>query len=1564
MNRLEGRRWLIVIWMIFAVVTCALEGTAGAIECYQCHGTTADYRPVDDPSGIRNDQTGGFKGNHRTHMPTTVTGSSAPCAACHRGSDGYGTSHMNRRVDISFNINSSPSPAKATYSKGVFFNQTGVPLGGTCSNVNCHFEKPTPSWGGPTIARTDCTTCHNSPPANGAHGKKHGLYFGSYTSSCGKCHPDHTKETNPLAHPLGAGKRPLNVQFTTFPNSGGTYSGDVSYPKYLPSQNPPLNGICTNLYCHSDGKGGTVSVRWSDTAFTTCYSCHRGRTADSTYANCSDIQGVWSSAKGACAPSLTMTSNGHERLVGPKWIRRYPCTFCHNATVLPQPTGPGTPPVDGQLNIAKHVNVKKDVVMDPFWNIEFSSVQASYSSSTKTCYNVYCHSDGTVNPPYVKPFSWTEGKTDCNSCHGHPTGTCNNAGCHDGRTDGTGKTWTLPKEFGNVTSYAWPTGVKWRAAIPMFRNEGAGTDRANSHPRHTETDFSCDRCHAATITAGACNGCHQTLSGKMSEYAHINPAYHVNKKKEVVFKEGGTYDPLKKSCSNTACHTGGTDPVWGGSVNSSVTCLNCHGTAGGDVDTFGYHETGSTAKINSTEWYSAGHGRRDKDGPYPVSGNPPARFSGNACWYCHDNNVVHNDQKNFFRLRQHPQFGKRFDKECVYCHMEGNDLECRGCHDSEGSEAPLLANITSARFSIDHGPFAGTTQGCVESCHTSDASIHKSGNTRFWTSAEKDDVKNQYMMMGVCLQCHDDDSNGKCTSCHTSGNPYKYSIGFRPPGFDNYSFIKPKKARATSGHFGYKHYRQFEASGGWEIDPVTNKPKGSWRGGKFCWDCHDPHGDSNIYMIQKKVATSTDGTFGIPQSRSDVVFTQKLTGNDYAKKDAPFNGICNVCHSKESDHFTLERGDGHNLGRVCTTCHEHRFSDSHASGQSCNSCHMNKPVPRHSGFGLPRDCTKCHAGAIGKRMDIVGQMKGVSHHVQRPSGEIKNTDCYQCHWESTSHGLIDLTYHTGYNYRTYTSVKNDPVDLVLWQPGASQTVGVRPTNYKLYSTATTFLASSMSADNAAARTEAGKINNHCISCHSDQNNDNNAIFEGDCRTPRQYAWDAQSIAARYSQTGTTRWGKYNSSSNQNVTRKDKVVKAFSAHGNAVNNAGGFNSYSGLNGTIPNTRGGARNVQCFDCHSSHGSQVVGTTSSYITFNGTRNGGNLKETQQGKGGYLMSYKAAPNPNPGDINPYSAGAGQCFDCHLNQNSGVTPWGYDSTFDAEKPILGYRDSTRFGQANDTAVMLRSTGFKSTRTMQGGHMKASNGGVTRTPEQTIDGLCTPCHDPHGVSPSLGAKQEYAVPLLKGTWLSSPYREDDPPPYPFGPNARGNGWGQRVYNYPEGYQQSTPAPGYVSPVVNYNIDRNTFGASGRVTEDVTNFAGLCIQCHTQQKLTGGSQTQWKGLDRVHRTVKGWGGNNEHAYTCSKCHAPHTAGLPRLMITNCLDGKHRGKRVAGGQPWKPALQDIDAHGYRQQYRGYPIGNIYKNTPDHQYNTSCHATVSDNPDRNNWPNNNGWNNVTTW
>jgi hypothetical protein len=662
-------------------------------------------------------------------------------------------------------------------------------------------------------------------------------------------------------------------------------------------------------------------------------------------------------------------------------------------------------------------------------------------------------------------------------------------------------------------------------------------------------------------------------------------------------------------------------------------------------------------------------------------------------------------------------------------------------------------------------------------------------------------------------------------------------------------------------------------------------------------------------FIRAKINLDNIGKTGSKEVR---LFEQ--TGpNSFADGDpAAIDGICEVCHTQTSAW--------HNDGTLAGVA-----AHSGLKGSNCITCH-----PHSEGFRAVYECLDCHDNAINSRAAVGQQFSGNSHHVQTGSA-ITSDRCYQCHWEADAGGK--LTSH-------HSAMPGAAVDLVIY--GA----GTRPETYSAGTTAVVYTAD-------GSRTQILSLNSHCLSCHSDQNNTSQPFADG--KTPKQYAWDGSSIDARYSQTGTTSWGKY---SGANVTPKNALAKAFSAHGNAVSNQGGWD----LNETWPNTRNGAVNVACFDCHNSHGSTVEGTTTSYAS--PTTNGGILKDTAAGKGGYAAQYKPAADGTVENKNIRQAGGSLCLDCHLTANGAADskPWGYQSTFGASQQILGYFDSPYL--APGTAGTQLRYPYKAMKQNAGGHFGASSP-LSSTPLHQINGLCTPCHDPHGVSPSLGANQQYSVPLLKGTWVTSPYKEDAAPAH----NATGT---VRDSSYPLGHD-GTPREG-----VPYHIDQNTFGANIRataagVTQTDAQFAGLCLNCHPKNSLTDGvNGGAWKSIDRIHESVKGWGANPLHNYTCSKCHTPHNgSALPRLMVTNCLNRTHKGRTgnnpapvLAGSGSCDDSSCDGEATtlGFGWWEERYAFGNgggqfpgSWRGEYPGSYSVSCHENRAADQ---------SWNTVTVW
>ncbi|OHB32812.1 MAG: hypothetical protein A2X79_04165 [Desulfuromonadaceae bacterium GWB2_53_15] len=655
---------------------------------------------------------------------------------------------------------------------------------------------------------------------------------------------------------------------------------------------------------------------------------------------------------------------------------------------------------------------------------------------------------------------------------------------------------------------------------------------------------------------------------------------------------------------------------------------------------------------------------------------------------------------------------------------------------------------------------------------------------------------------------------------------------------------------------------KWAASGGWGLS-------GTKYGAFSCTTCHIPK-TSNILRIKTGITVLDTSKGNIPGgSNSPVNFQSRTLTNTFGNYSAPVGGysnsqrICETCHSATSYHKYTQTKIRHEEDAAlknCIICHEH-----------------------NKGFKPIGACTICHARPQGARAAVLGQFttSGNSHHVQG----VKVTDqlCYQCHWEANIDGTVNTAYHGG------SLTPGAPVRLVRYKNG------LRPTVYKDMTSAVLYTAN-------GSRTEFQKINNHCLGCHSAPSNSTQPF--GDGKTPKQYAWDGKSIDERYSQTGTTPWGKYSDTATTNVSPKDTQIKAFSAHGNAGVNKRGWN----LTETWPNTSGSV-NVLCYDCHNSHGSAVSGVTSNYSSATGKYKGAILKATTAGKGGYSVTYKPQAGGSAGTKDAYNPGAGLCFDCHNTATAGTKPWGYTGTYGSTQAVLGYWDTPYF--TTGTFAPTQRYAYKAfNATHKGGHFGVSSAMLT-TPSASINGLCTPCHDPHGVSPTLS--QAYAVPLLKGTWLTSPYLEDAAP---VNINELRGGGSQApgtlaVGSTPQYHidqntfgQETYPAQGKEAPTGTKSIKWSFADTTNRVAQTSAQFGGLCLNCHSQASIAPSAASAapaWKSLARVHNTVKGWGstgtGNANsaaHSFTCSKCHTTHNYRLPRLMVTNCLDYKLRGQ----------------------------------------------------------------------
>jgi predicted CxxxxCH...CXXCH cytochrome family protein len=469
-------------------------------------------------------------GNHRTHLSEGSTFNS--CVTCHNN-DSYTTSHLDGKIQLSMKINNySGAFGKANYNSTrittsasgmVFFNQTSVPVLATCSNVNCHFEATTPTWGSGEVS---CRVCHGAPPAGispaysggaaGSHGRHDSYYIG--TVNCIKCHNDHAGESQPYAHATSAGRRALSLSLRDPQNNpSGTYSNPAVID-YMPSQAAGhLFGNCSTTYCHSPGNRSTAVLpsnkpaAWGGTLG--CDGCHR----------------------------LIPATGSHSKHVETDYGVPVPCYKCHAATVNSANTISFT---------AQHVNMKVDVSFDGTdtaimgtYSSRLTPMQKIPGSGYAQCGNVYCHSSGQGNggslPPTYSAPKWGDSATGkCGSCHDH--------GLHN--------------------------------SGPVLHS--------GSHSKHLDYDFGtggggpnlCGVCHYGSGFASAdCTQCHFGSDALTTK--------HVNNKVDVDFvsRFGGTYNGTPQpgdgysNCSNSYCHSNGT------SVSTSVIPANTSSTWGTPV---------------------------------------------------------------------------------------------------------------------------------------------------------------------------------------------------------------------------------------------------------------------------------------------------------------------------------------------------------------------------------------------------------------------------------------------------------------------------------------------------------------------------------------------------------------------------------------------------------------------------------------------------------------------------------------------------------------------------------------------------------------------------------------------------------------------------------------------------------------------------------------------------------------------------------------------------------------------------------------------------------------------
>ncbi|NTW59154.1 MAG: CxxxxCH/CxxCH domain-containing protein [Nitrospirae bacterium] len=782
--------------------------------------------------------------------------------------------------------------------------------------------------------KTSCDICHNSPPTTGTHASHVGtavpLYGStkvqstpsSYGFGCGICHTGTHLNTS-------TDPRTVQVVFagvatqdgaTGAAYSAATFAVDDPGTGYTFTYS---DGTCSNVYCHGNypGSGRNATVHFN-TGTAPCGSCHGASNTD--------------------YPS-SHTHYLHAGALGSGY--NIACTLCHKDTVG------GSGPANYTISdMSRHANGFVD------WKFDSNDPRVSQTSvysvasgmaipsdgynprSYGTCSNIYCHSiaqTSTGGPltgapgEYVTTLPWNNpaGFKTCGTCHKNGSG--HNTGL-PGPMDSGSHTAHLGYRFNTVNT--WLAGSYKCAICHRYESQAAGSYN------------SCDACHTTTASY------ERHADGKVNvtvDAAFGNATY--NDTSAAPGTPGNGYF----RCSNTYCHSNGTSvatgaipannsAVWGSGM---LSCGACHGNPPN-------YANGSPKK------------------------NSHSAHSGETCDSCHvattaDGTTITDKTTHvnkFYDVNPATSSGVTFTYtsattggSCsnISCHGGGNAtwgtaLTCQNCHLG-------IADIDDfTGFFSDNGT-TSKIRGAGEWDTTGHGRPASSGNYPSGNSAANFTVAN------ACQYCHDDtiahknaanpfrlrniadavwSMNGVCQNCHATGSA----------GITVDAVLKNGAKKIGSFHYGSKH------------NAGTN-------GGQFCWDCHDPHGDGNIFMVHAAVAKTSDMLTGAPTSSVTTSFMSFATGTSYAVSTTPYRGICNVCHTS-TGHYTATSGDGHNADTRCTQCHAHTGDAKNQAflPAGCDGCHGNPPVNNQTlvDFVVPSSTGSVTAGAHRTHVDTLG----------------------------------------------------------------------------------------------------------------------------------------------------------------------------------------------------------------------------------------------------------------------------------------------------------------------------------------------------------------------------------------------------------------------------------------------------------------------------------------------------------------------------------------------------------------------------------------------------------------
>lgn len=581
-----------------------------------------------------------------------------------------------------------------------------------------------------------------------------------------------------------------------------------------------------------------------------------------------------------------------------------------------------------------------------------------------------CHSHGNVSGAF------TAAGGSCNSCHGYPP-TANTVGGPDGMA------------AGYVSA-----GVS-EAATPHRRHAGGGADYA----------YACDQCHRGNShITGTFQDVFRSPAGTIAATAGAVPAYNA----------------ATRTCATVYCHSDGAPrnsslvpvmtaravPAWPTGAGKVAGCASCHAAAPA-TNVHGVHLAkgygcvlchAATVSDNTTISDRSRHADGVKTVAF-ATGNPlaagtvwNAATAGCTASKCHSRGTAGNTGAPLIApVWTNPATGK-----------------CGSCHAASPAIAATSAQVIATGLHTSHlsgawGARLGTALTACQACHDYTTAKHVNGSVDLLASA--------------CATCHPQGAlwgstaRLACTGCHAAtpsvigGVAAPYKANFTTRGHGQTAAVYNASRTCESCHdAGGAHIsgvlgdsmRLTLANDNGQCASCHNDaarvPTASRRnlvshvtakGGaptSLCASCHDVHGTTNLAMIR----TTING--------KAVTFGNLSTG--FVKTVAPFDGLCQVCHTATAHFRAGQALDGHPT-KNCLSCHSHQgsYAFQPVGGGACDSCHGYPPVP--TGFASG---TGNYAGGKTESYPGGGGAHVIGRHVPKTAVPAEGwANCTACH---------------------------------------------------------------------------------------------------------------------------------------------------------------------------------------------------------------------------------------------------------------------------------------------------------------------------------------------------------------------------------------------------------------------------------------------------------------------------------------------------------------------------------------------------------------------------------------